>query len=169
MLPASTLGPLLQQALGPTQGPRRAYPSAGALYPLEFYLAARTCEGVPQAMYHFDPLRHVLANIAPLPTDALFMRLVFAETPTCNLLENAAVVLIMTAVFDRTQTKYGERGYRFALLEAGHAAQNVLLCATAAGLDAVPLGGFCEDALGEALGLDARQESPLHVLLLGAR
>ena len=79
----------------------------------------------------------------------------------------AALAVVLTAVFERTQARYDERGYCFALLEAGHAAQNLLLVAESMGLAAVPIGGFCEDALGRALGVEPAKESPVHVLLVG--
>ena len=45
--------------------------------------------------------------------------------------------------------------------------QNLLLVAQSMGLGAVPIGGFCEDALGRAVGVDPARESPVHVLLFG--
>ena len=76
---------------------------------------------------------------------------------------------MICGVFSRCQEKYGERGYRFMLLEAGHVGQNILLAAEMARLGAVPLGGFCEDPLARFLGLDPRRESPLYVIMLGRR
>ena len=141
----------------------RAYPSAGGLYPLEVYLVAVACPPLEAGLYHHDTNRRALAFLAPCPPVADLKRLVFAD----DLWPTAAAALVFTAVLDRTQAKYGERGYRFALLEAGHAAQNVLLAATSLGLSAAPIGGFCEDALGAALGLDAHTETPVYVVLLG--
>jgi SagB-type dehydrogenase family enzyme len=73
----------------------------------------------------------------------------------------------VAAVFGRTRFKYGLRGYRFALLEAGHVAQNVVLTATALGLAAVPLGGFYDRPTDEFLGLDGVNESTLYTIALG--
>jgi SagB-type dehydrogenase family enzyme len=83
--------------------------------------------------------------------------------------ENAAAAIVLTGVFERTQAKYGERGYRFVLLEAGHAAQNLLLVAASLGVPALSIGGFCEDALGEAMGLEREKESPVYVVMIGAK
>ena len=62
--------------------------------------------------------------------------------PLPDLLAGAACAFLLLAVFGRTRFKYGQRGYRFALLEAGHVAQNVVLAAAALGVAALPLGGY---------------------------
>jgi SagB-type dehydrogenase family enzyme len=67
----------------------------------------------------------------------------------------------------RLESKYGERSYRFALLEAGHIAQNLLLAATAEGVAALPVGGFVEDKLNALLGLNGRDEFAVYLILLG--
>ena len=72
-------------------------------------------------------------------------------------------MIFVAAVFGRTRFKYGVRGYRFALLEAGHVGQNVLLAATALGLGAVPLGGYYDRLTDEFLGLDGVNESTLYI------
>ena len=61
----------------------------------------------------------------------------------------------MTGVFERTETKYGERAVRYVHIEAGHVPQNLLLQATALGLGAVPVGSFDDVAVSEILGLPA--------------
>ena len=143
----------------------RAFPSAGGLYPVEVYVAALECASVERGIHHYDPTKHALARVSPCPAQPDLARLIFTD----NLGDTAAAALIFTGVFERTQAKYGERGYRFVLLEAGHAAQNVLLAAQSLGLAAAPIGGFCEDALGAAMGLDPGKESPVYVVLIGGR
>jgi SagB-type dehydrogenase family enzyme len=166
------LGALLDLSLGarreapPAETRRlRPFPSAGGLYPVEIYLAALECESVERGIHHYDPAKHALASVSPCPIPSDLARLIFAD----NLWDGAAAALIFTGVFERSQAKYGERGYRFVLLEAGHAAQNVLLAATSIGLAGAPIGGFCEDALGASMGLDREKESPVYVVLLGGR
>lgn len=143
----------------------RAFPSAGGLYPVEVHVAALECASVERGIHHYDPTKHALARVSPCPSGPDLARLIFSD----NLGDTAAAALIFTGVFERTQAKYGERGYRFVLLEAGHAAQNVLLAAQALGLAAAPIGGFCEDALGAVMGLDPGKESPVYVVLIGGR
>ncbi|MDQ4131332.1 MAG: nitroreductase family protein, partial [Actinomycetota bacterium] len=64
--------------------------------------------------------------------------------------------------------KYGERAYRFTLLECGHLAQNLLLVGGALGLGTLPVGGFLDDDLNTYLGLDGRRESVLYLVLMGS-
>jgi SagB-type dehydrogenase family enzyme len=64
-------------------------------------------------------------------------------------------------------SKYGLRGYRFALLEAGHVGQNLVLAATGLGLGAVPLGGYYDRPTDELLGLDGVNESTLYLVAVG--
>jgi nitroreductase len=70
---------------------------------------------------------------------------------------------------DVSRFKYGLRGYRFVLLEAGHLAQNVLLVCEGLRLAAVPIGGFYDRPLDDLLGADGVNESILYAVCLGRR
>ena len=144
--------------------PLRAVPSGGALYPLELYVVARCDAAVPAGLYHYDPLRHVLEQLELGPLPGLLPAMVFP-----NLVAQASHVVVVTAMFWRTRFKYGQRGFRFALLEAGHVAQNLLLACAALELAAVPLGGFFDRRLDELLELDGVDESALYVVAVGGR
>ncbi len=102
--------------------------------------------------------------MAPCPDDAALQNGVYAE----GLWQNAAGLLVLTGVFARTQIKYGERGYRFVLLDAGHLGQNILLACEDLRLAAVPLGGFHDDAVAKWLQLKPQEEFPLYAILIGA-
>jgi len=145
-------------------GPRRTVPSGGALYPLELYLLALDVDGVDAGVYHYDPPRHGLCQLAGLSAGEL-ARL----TPFPELLVPAALVLLVTAVFWRSRFKYGLRGYRFSLLEAGHVGQNALLAAWSLGLAAVPIGGVYEGRVEELLGVEGVDESLVYVISVGRR
>jgi SagB-type dehydrogenase family enzyme len=86
---------------------------------------------------------------------------------TAEMLEPIALVLVQTAIFQRTAIKHGPRGYRFALLEAGHAAENILLAAAAMGLGTLPWGGYLDDKLNALLGVDGVDETAVHCVLIG--
>lgn len=134
----------------------RTAPSAGALYPLEVYVA--TADGV----YHYLPEGHraeilsradLRAALAHAARDQAFV----AEAPA---------VFVITAVFARTAVRYGERAERYVHLEAGHVAQNVLLEATALGLAGVPVGAFSDAGIQQTLGLPS-DHAPLYLLPIG--
>lgn len=142
---------------------RGAVPSGGALYPLEVYVIACRVTGLPEGVLHLDPERRVLEVL--LERDV--SEELGAAMPLPEVLADACAVVFVTAVFWRTRFKYGLRGYRFALLEAGHVMQNVLLAATVLGVTAFPLGGFYDAAVEELLGVDGLDESVLYGAVLG--
>jgi SagB-type dehydrogenase family enzyme len=163
------LSTLLHAAYGVTGSPDqpapmfRAVPSGGALYPLEMYAVALNVDGLDCALYHFDPLRRVLERLRVGDAGPELESL----TVYPELFTTAAVVFYVTAMFWRTRFKYGLRGYRFALLEAGHLGQNLMLAATALGLAAVPVGGFYDRRVEEFLGVDGVNEAPLYAFSVG--
>jgi SagB-type dehydrogenase family enzyme len=141
---------------------RRMTPSGGALYPLELYVVAFDVATVSPGLYHYDPLKHTLEIIRTGDLrQEIAEAMVFRECAGCG------VLLLLTAMFWRTRCKYGLRGYRFALLEAGHAVQNALLAATALELAALPVGGFYDGRLERLLRIDGVNESLLYCVSLG--
>lgn len=170
------LSVVLAGALGPTQvlfdeqtgvpNVRRAWPSAGGLYPLDFYLIARSVNDLPPGCFNvntiasrLEPLRSAQCHdVAAILRDGWFWQ---------DFVVEAAAVVVLVAVFERTVSKYGERGYRFALLDAGHVAQNLVLVATQQQLPSIAVGGFDDDALASALGLDGLHEAIVHSVALG--
>ena len=78
----------------------------------------------------------------------------------------APVIFVITAIYERTSEKYGTRAERYVKLEAGHAAQNLLLQAAALDLGAVPIGAFYDGQVAAALQL-APEEEPLYLIPVG--
>lgn len=145
--------------------PLRAAPSGGALYPLEIYPIISRVEALPPGLYHYDPLRGALEALREAdPRPELEGLTVYP-----HLLVPASIVFVMTAMFWRSRFKYGLRGYRFALLEAGHVGQNLLLAAAALGLAAVPIGGFYDRRVDGFLGVDGVNESAVYAVSVGPR
>jgi SagB-type dehydrogenase family enzyme len=81
--------------------------------------------------------------------------------------EKAGAVFVLTGVFGRSKIKYGERAYRFVLLEAGHAMQNICLTGTVLGLGACPVGGFIDDDINDLLNVDGVEEAALYAVTIG--
>lgn len=135
----------------------RTAPSAGALYPLEIYVV------LPAGFYHYDPSRHCLDRIL---ADDLRPALCHAALAQQSISE-AEAVFVMTAIYERTAQKYGAaRSRRYVHLEAGHAAQNLLLEAVALGLGAVSMGAFHDTEVQKALSLP-RNHQPLYLIPAG--
>ncbi len=142
----------------------RVCPSGGALYPLDIYCAAHAVDGLEAGLHYYDPVEHALKRVR----DGDF-RPEIKQAMWLDSVPYSAACLILTATFRRTTFKYGERGYRFVLLEAGHIAQNLLLAANAQGLLATPVGGFVDDDLNKLVGLDGVNEAVVYAMLLGRR
>lgn len=140
----------------------RTAPSAGALYPLEVYLVVGEVAGIEQGVYRYDPNAHMLYQVTEKDRRAELA--VAALGQSC--IEESAAVLVFTAVYERTTRKYGQRGIRYVHMEAGHAAQNVFLQATALGLAAVVVGAFDDRAVMTVLQRGA-DEHPLYLMPVG--
>lgn len=144
-----------QGITGPDE--RRTAPSAGALYGLEVSVV------LPQGIYRYDPGGHRLVRTVPRDVRRGLHDAALSQEP---VLEAPAVIVIAT-VPSVIAAKYGrERAARYALLEAGHAAQNVLLEAVALGLGAVPIGAFRDRGVREVLGLSPGRE-PVYLIPVG--
>ncbi len=153
--------PEISQLFWAAQGITRSWggrtaPSAGALYPLEIYAA--TAEGV----YHYL----VAGHRAEITTQEDRRVALWAAGLKQDALEQAAATFVFTAVYARTAGKYGARAERYVKLEAGHAAENLLLQAVALGLAAVVIGAFDDDDVATALSVGADEE-PLYLIPVG--
>jgi SagB-type dehydrogenase family enzyme len=145
--------------------PFRAVPSGGALYPLEIYFHSASLEQERPGLYHYNPLRNELRLLREGDCSTAIARgLVSFQS---QLAIDACAVLFLTAIFERSTFKYGARGYRFVLLEAGHVAQNINLVAAALGLGCVNIGGYYDRQIDEFLDLDSVTHSTVYMVALG--
>lgn len=141
----------------------RASPSAGVTYPLEVYVAADKVEGMDPGLYWYSPDMNRLVPtslVGPLAS-----RIATAALGQ-SALQRAAAIIVFAAVFDRTTDRYAERGIMYVHMEAGHAAENLLLMATARGLGSVPIGAFYPDRMTTALDLPPDHE-PIYIIAVG--
>jgi SagB-type dehydrogenase family enzyme len=143
----------------------RPVPSAGALYPLEVYVATRAVDGIRDGLHHYHGRDHTLEPIKAGRVMSELGDLLIGQ----HYLATANVAIMLTAVFERTFKKYGPRGYRYVLFEAGHAAQNVCLLAAELDLGSICTGGFYDRRLNRYLGLDGSREAVLYLVGLGHR
>lgn len=142
----------------------RTAPSAGALYPLEVYLIAGNVDELAPGVYKYRPDGHALVQLRDED-----VRVELAEAAlgqTC--VKNGAIDIVISAVYERTTTKYSDRGVRYVHMEAGHAAQNICLQATALGLGVVTVGAFDDDQVKDVVGM-LEDEFPLYVIPVGRK
>jgi SagB-type dehydrogenase family enzyme len=149
------LGQLLWAAQGEAGDGRNA-PSAGALYPLEIYIANEA------GVFHYRPSAHEIAAISgddirePLAAAALDQR----------AFHTAPAVIAIAGVNERTAAKYGSRAEQYVLIEVGHAGQNLLVQAAVIGLGAVPTGAFRDDDVADLFDMPDGTE-PLYLIPVG--
>jgi len=151
------IGQLLWAAQGITSdwGARTA-PSAGALYPLETYAVTR------DGLYHYLPDGHQVVHLPALGLHQAFWEAGLEQ----DCIREAPVVFVIAAVYARTAAKYGARAERYVHMEAGHAAENLLLQAVALDLGGVVVGAFDDDRVQAALGLP-EDHAPLYLIPVG--
>ena len=143
---------------------RRAQPSGGPRYPVEAYvLVLRSSNTLQAGVYHYNIQNHTLECIQIREFAEGDIKELFLD----SWVQDVAAVIVLTGVFARTKIKYGQRGYRYALLEAGHIGQNVYLVSQALGLQCCGMGGSYDTAIEELLGIDGENESLLYTLAVG--
>ena len=171
-IPLAQLSTLLFHAVGVTRPetdglfprPFRAAPSGGAMYPLDLFVHASQVEGLPSGLYHYNPHRHDLAALSGGDRS----RQIADALVQSDLAYNTTFLAFIVATFERSTQKYLARGYRFALIEAGHICQNLLLASVAQGLAAIPLGGYYDSALDGILDLDGVTHATVYAAAIGA-
>jgi SagB-type dehydrogenase family enzyme len=137
-------------------------PSAGALYPLEVYLVTANVKDISEGIYKYNPLNHSIKKI-----DDGDKRVEISNASLKQeAIEECSALVIITAIYERTSVKYGDRAERYVHMEVGHAGQNIYLQAVSLGIGTVMMGAFHDDALKKTLKLPAN-EFPLAIYPMG--
>lgn len=157
---------LLWAAQGVTDKDRgfRTAPSAGALYPLEVYLAVFKVDGLKDGVYKYRPDSHGLVKTV----EGDKKEELFRATLEQSSVKEAGAVIVFAAVYERTTGKYGERGRKYVHIEIGHAAQNVYLQVVSLDLGAVVIGAFNDEEVKKIMGMPENEE-PLYIMPVGKR
>jgi len=159
------LSQLIWAAQGMTNpGGLRTAPSAGALYPLELYVVAGNVTGLQPGVYRYGRKNHELLSIAKGDRRNDLCSAALGQSS----IKKAALVLVLSGVFERTTAKYGERGIRYVHMEAGHAAQNVYLQAVTLQLGTVVIGAFSDRDVKALLKM-TDSEMPLYIMPVGKK
>ena len=143
--------------------PRRTYPSGGSRYPVETYLLIlQDSTELAAGLYHYETAANELAFLAPkdlIPdTSSLF---------SYQWVGQASAVILLTGVFERSKQKYGQRGYTYTLLEAGHIGQNFYLISEVLGISCCALSGIEYEPLERLMAIDGTNESVVYSIAFG--
>jgi len=140
----------------------RTAPSAGALYPLEVYIAAGNVTDLYAGIYKYYPHRHEIVNTVKGDKRSELCRAGLGQSS----IKNAPAVMVFCAVFERVTGSYGKRGIQYVHMEVGHAIQNVCLQAISLGLGSVIIGAFNDYDVKEVMNFEL-DEHPLLILPVG--
>jgi SagB-type dehydrogenase family enzyme len=155
----------VKQVLG-DKATLRTVPSAGARHALETYLLINNVEGIKPGLYRFLALEHKLAAVNTTATIAEEI------TQACKgqkFVQSSAVTFIWAADAARMTWRYGERGYRYLHLDAGHVCQNLYLSAQVIGCGACAIAAFDDELLNSVVGIDGEEQFVLYVAAVGKR
>lgn len=162
-LTLSEISQLLWAAQGITtdRGFRTA-PSAGALFPLEVYVAAGNVIQLPAGIYKYNYRDHTIFQRVDRDQRSKLGRAALNQ----RSIAAAPAVLLICAVYERVTRTYGPRGMPYTFMEVGHAAQNVCLQAVAMGMATVVIGAFRDEEV-KAIANLADNEEPVYIIPVG--
>jgi SagB-type dehydrogenase family enzyme len=164
-LTISEVSQLLWAAEGITgAGGRRTFPSAGALYPLELRIVAGNVNDLPTGIYKYMPDGHELRKIEKGDRRSDLRDAALGQSSV----KRAPAIMVLSGVYERTTSKYGERGIRYVHMEAGHAAQNIYLQTVSLGLGTVVIGAFRDDEVRKFMKMEDG-ERPLYLMPVGKK
>jgi SagB-type dehydrogenase family enzyme len=144
----------------------RTVPSAGARHPFETMLLVNRVDGLAAGLYWFAASEHRLLKLDAEP--GIAARIAEAAYNQKFILRSAAT-LIWIADTVRTTWRYGERGYRYMHIDAGHVCQNLYLAAESIGAGCCAIGAFTDETMNELLGLDGVNQFVIYMGVVGKR
>ncbi|KPK86474.1 MAG: nitroreductase [Phycisphaerae bacterium SM23_33] len=155
----------VKQVLG-AQATRRTVPSAGARHAFETFLLINRVETLHPGLYRFLAIEHKLARL-PAPADVAD-RAVEACLGQDFVATGAATFMWVADVY-RMTWRYGQRGYRYLHLDAGHVCQNLYLAAEAVDCGACGIGAFDDHKVNALLGLDGQKHFAIYLAAVGKK
>ncbi|MEN3043915.1 MAG: SagB/ThcOx family dehydrogenase [Candidatus Hydrothermales bacterium] len=129
-------------------------PSAGARYPLEIFFCNK------EGLFRYLPEENSIIKVKDGDLREKLSRFSYNQ----DFIKDAPLVFIIAADFYRTTSRYGKRGERYVYIDAGHAAQNLMLCATYLELASCPVGAFEDDKIKKTLETDF---DPIYIIPIG--
>lgn len=144
----------------------RNVPSAGARHALETYLLVHRVSGLSRGLYRFMAIDHCLVHIE---TDSTISRRMREACLNQDYVELSAVTFIWVTVPYRMIWRYGERGYRYLFLDAGHACQNLYLSAESIGCGVCAIGAFFDEEVNRLMNLDGETQFVIYMATVGKK
>ena len=143
----------------------RTSPSAGALYPIELYVAADNVTGMNAGLYWYRPEKDTAQATGK---KGKLAQTIAAAALDQQVLKQATATFIITAVGQRTAKKYGTHAEAYIYMEMGHVAQNILLMAAARGIHARPVAAMDKKQMTSSLNLPS-DHVPAYIIPVGQK
>jgi SagB-type dehydrogenase family enzyme len=158
----------------------RAAPSAGARHALETYVLANRVEGLAPGLYRFLAIERKILKVSGPDNPAIAagsfqggpMGLLEQFTEAClgqAFVHASAALFLWVADAYRMTYRYGQRGYRYLYLDAGHVCQNLYLAAEEIGAGVCAIGAFDDDRVDELLGLKGKDQFAIYLAAVGKK
>jgi SagB-type dehydrogenase family enzyme len=144
----------------------RNVPSAGARHAFETYLLVNNVEGLRAGLYRFLAIEHKLLCLS---TDAEIADKISIACLEQDFIKTGAVTFFWIAVPQRMNWRYGERGYRYLYLDAGHVCQNLYLSAESINCGACAIAAYNDNELNEILSLDGKEKFVIYLAAVGKK
>ncbi len=152
------------KSLIPGHATFRTVPSAGARHALDTYLLLNRISGLLQGLYYYQAADHHILPLSSVP--GLDNRIVQGALGQ-EMIKAAAVCFIWVAVTKRMNWRYGERGYRYLFLDAGHVCQNLYLSARTVHAGVCAIAAFDDDQMNEIIGVNGKDEFVIYMASVG--
>ena len=145
----------------------RTYPSAGARYPIEVYPIILRSNDIELGIYHYN----VVENSLELIKEGDYSNQIYEFYKGQEFISDVPCIILFSMVFERSMEKYGERGYRFILLDAGHMSQNLYMTSEYLGMGVVALGAGIksDDEIDDLIGLVNKVENVFYGFAVGTK
>ncbi len=144
----------------------RNVPSAGARHAFETYLYINRVEGLESGLYRYIATRHKLLEISKDPNLPLKMKKAAYDQ---SMVVKSAVTFIWVANTHRMAWRYGQRGFRYLFLDAGHVCQNLYLSAENISCGVCAIAAYHDDEFNELLGLDEQEQVVIYLATVGKK
>jgi SagB-type dehydrogenase family enzyme len=144
----------------------RTVPSAGARHTFETFVLVNRVKGLKNLLYQYIALEHKLAVVSR--DDRIAEKITFGCLGQ-KIITTSAAAFIWIADVKRMTWRYGQRGYRYILLDAGHICQNLYLAAESIDCGACAIGAFDDDVMNETLGLDGKKHFMAYAACVGKK
>jgi SagB-type dehydrogenase family enzyme len=144
----------------------RAAPSAGARHALETYVLASRVEGLDPGLYRFLAIERKILKVSTAPG------LLDQFTDAClgqSFVRSSAALFLWVAEVYRMTYRYGQRGYRYLYLDAGHVCQNLYLAAEAVGAGVCAIGAYDDQRVDELLGVSGKDQFAIYLAAVGKK